>query len=884
MARLSLNLSSKLTDIAAKNSQTRTALATVVSTPDAAGLCIIRISGGRTQTAKAKPGTAAYGDLVPVTFFPGSPLPVVSSSITATLVASESGALPVSIMHDIVPHDIAGEFHTGTIRNDQAPQFSLLDGSRPFTGPLQLAMGAQGTLVTGLNADLLDGMHASSFAVVEHNHTHAALLDLGADDHPHYLNVARHDIIDRHTLGTVVPHDSLVNLIEREHHNLTGLLNDDHPQYGAIAQTETITGTWTFQATMTARSILPELSDTYDLGSSTKLWRKGWLSELDAVLFSQNTQTLTAGWFSVVTDEGVLPGDVAAAATTVDFGKAMTVGDFVVLRAAGAVEYMLIGTLVSGTTYSVTRNLDGTGANDWPGGSVFAVRHDGSGWIELNAYDTPRLSLIRQGATYNAQSELVRIGDLNGMPGVAGSPWGIFVGDASQYLKYHDGTLTIAGNGAGLTSINGGNVTTSTITGDKINLSSYLSINSNTFGADGIQLQYNGGNPRAYIGDGANRFFKFDGTTIAWKAANTELDASGNLIASNATISGAITATSGSLGSLSVTGPLNVSSGAIYAGGSILTSNGINIYTNSSEAGGLKWGDSGIGTQAQIFTSYTSNVPTMNVICRPQFGTGYGIIDVRADGVTNGAPLPKARMVFDANAQTITVTNGTLVAPYFNADTVDGYHASQSVVANGIVTRDANGYIYTNYFNMSADLNTSTAQRIAIDAYNDGFLRWQTPTQFIANHGIRTRSSDALGCRAYSSTTQTLNNATITALSFNTQVNDTDNGFTPTTTRLYAQTAGYYIGGGSFSHNTGGNWYETYVYVRKNGAAYISCSSSAHNWNGTSVAETCTGMFYMAAGDYIEIMAYQNSGGAKTVNAADGSNQFHCLGWLMRVA
>ena len=56
-----------------------------------------------------------------------------------------------------------------------------------------------------------------------HNHTHANLSGLDADDHTQYLNTTRHDVTDRHTLGTVVPHD--------DHGQLTGLFDDDHPQY-----------------------------------------------------------------------------------------------------------------------------------------------------------------------------------------------------------------------------------------------------------------------------------------------------------------------------------------------------------------------------------------------------------------------------------------------------------------------------------------------------------------------------------------------------------------------------------------------------------------------------------------------------------------------------
>lgn len=41
-----------------------------------------------------------------------------------------------------------------------------------------------------------------------------------------------------------------------------------------------------------------------------------------------------------------------------------------------------------------------------------------------------------------------------------------------------------------------------------------ISINDATFGNAGIQLQYNAGTPRAYIGDGSNNFVQFDGTDL----------------------------------------------------------------------------------------------------------------------------------------------------------------------------------------------------------------------------------------------------------------------------------------------------------------------------------------------------------------------------------
>ena len=82
-------------------------------------------------------------------------------------------------------------------------------------------------------------------------------------------------------------------------------------------------------------------------------------------------------------------------------------------------------------------------------------------------------------------------------------------------------------------------IATTDITAGHITLvssSASININDTTFGNQGIQLQYNAGTPRGYIGDGSNAFFNFDGTKLTWKAANTELDGDGKLTLAGATI------------------------------------------------------------------------------------------------------------------------------------------------------------------------------------------------------------------------------------------------------------------------------------------------------------------------------------------------------------
>jgi len=74
-------------------------------------------------------------------------------------------------------------------------------------------------------------------------------------------------------------------------------------------------------------------------------------------------------------------------------------------------------------------------------------------------------------------------------------------------------------------------------------------VNDGTFGNEGIQLDFNAGVPRFYVGSGgAGEGFTYDGTNVSWIGNNTSLTAAGTFTASDAVITGAITATSGTIG------------------------------------------------------------------------------------------------------------------------------------------------------------------------------------------------------------------------------------------------------------------------------------------------------------------------------------------------
>ena len=614
--------------------------------------------------------------------------------------------------------------------------------------------------------------------------------------------------------------------------------------------------------------LIPTLTDTYDLGSSSKLWRKGWLSELDTIVFAQNTMTLQGGMWLICKDSGVLPADSGNGAT-IDFGKAMTQDDFVLFRSSLAVEYVQVGTLVSGTTYNVTRNLDGSGANNWPAGSPFAVLGGANEWrIEAVAGASPRLSLIEQRQDYNSVNEAFRIGDLSGLPGVTSGSFGIFIGSEAQHLKYTGGVLEIAGDGSGLTRIDGGNIQAGTITssriaagtiaGDRLSLTSFLAINSTTFGTDGVQLQYNSGDPRAYIGNGSDRFFKFDGVDVSWQGANTSLTAAGLFTASNANITGAITATSGDLGALSVSGKLTMGG----AGSAIAI--GTTPPTSSTSGTGL-WIDR---TGYYGLSSGVYQVKIDATDGKLYAGGGHIILDSAGISVNSAASF-KFKYLGSTVGQIVMKGPGDYTASYTLQ--IEGYRTAVNRSAVSLVARTSAG-------GNQASINVEQVSGVgSITAVVDdtGIVSIATGGVIVngglnvgADHGApdgdlrlsgSISKSTAIAARVYNSSGQTIGNASWTALTFNSERFDNAglHSTSSNTSRLVAPVAGDYVITGVVRWNNNDTGLRG-IAVRLNGTTFISESlvytSSVHTSN-------TAGIYHLAENDYVELMVYQSSGG-----------------------
>lgn len=116
---------------------------------------------------------------------------------------------------------------------------------------------------------------------------------------------------------------------------------------------------------------------------------------------------------------------------------------------------------------------------------------------------------------------------------------------------------------------------------------------------------------------------------------------------------------------------------------------------------------------------------------------------------------------------------------------------------------------------------------------------------------------------------QSVNNASDTLISFDTEDSDTDNYWAiGVPTKIYAPEDGWYV---VYSHI---NWQNNvlgtrYIAIKKNGAWYIFQSMDATPRAGYVVNNICA-VIYLLSGDYVEINVWQNSIGSLNVTARLG--------------
>lgn len=129
---------------------------------------------------------------------------------------------------------------------------------------------------------------------------------------------------------------------------------------------------------------------------------------------------------------------------------------------------------------------------------------------------------------------------------------------------------------------------------------------------------------------------------------------------------------------------------------------------------------------------------------------------------------------------------------------------------------------------------------------------------------------DAPWCRAYSTVALSVPNITVTALALNSerQDNGSHHSTSSNTSRVAPIVAkGYVISGTlSFAASAGGD--QRTALLRVNGVTVIAQHDERRNSAGGATALTVTTLYRLGVGDYVELCAYQDSGGALNVNAS----------------
>lgn len=119
------------------------------------------------------------------------------------------------------------------------------------------------------------------------------------------------------------------------------------------------------------------------------------------------------------------------------------------------------------------------------------------------------------------------------------------------------------------------------------------------------------------------------------------------------------------------------------------------------------------------------------------------------------------------------------------------------------------------------------------------------------------------GCDIYNSSAQTINNNTTTALNFDTETQDTD-GYHSTSTNTSRITIPTGLGGiyaivaqVDWANNSSG---KRVLDVRVNGSTFINSESRPPSTSDPTPNHEITSILPLAAADYVEITAFQNSG------------------------
>ena len=297
----------------------------------------------------------------------------------------------------------------------------------------------------------------------------------------------------------------------------------------------------------TGNDLLPTTGYDLNIGALTNKFLTLHAAELWVeTLVAQNTMA-TIGGRILVGPTTTLTSDLSSGATSMSVKhNEIASGDRVVLQANGQVEWIAVTSGPSGSgpyTYSIARNQDGSGANDWTAGdAVFNTGTTGDGFIDLYSVagvipgSTAGPTIVgheRLSQTYSDIEARWAIGNLNGLYGYSGTTYGSAFGDPSATnvtLDATNGFRIRNGTTNKLTADTSGNLA---ITGDlSVGTAGVIRSGATAYGTGtGYWFDYNGGTPRFRVGTPSGNRLAWDGTDLTLQSANLTVAASGVQIA-----------------------------------------------------------------------------------------------------------------------------------------------------------------------------------------------------------------------------------------------------------------------------------------------------------------------------------------------------------------
>lgn len=307
----------------------------------------------------------------------------------------------------------------------------------------------------------------------------------------------------------------------------------------------------------------PATQTTYDLGTDALRWRTLYLSELRVETLVAQKTIATIGGRILVGPTCKLAVDLLAAGTTMTVdNNQMVSGDRVYMESApgGAqqIEYFAVtsGAVANGANwdYTVTRNLDATGANDWKAGdAVFNTGQAGNGFIDLYSVRGTKSSSeigptivgnIRNSSTFNDWTPRWAIGNLNGLYGYVATTYGCAFGvptgawvkiDPTNGVRLGFNTTTnVQIDSSGNASFSGAITASSgTIGGWTIGASDLVGSGSVAIrvgqsgynSGTGFFLGVVGGGSRFSLGNSGSNFITWDGSDIVVQSSTVRMNA-----------------------------------------------------------------------------------------------------------------------------------------------------------------------------------------------------------------------------------------------------------------------------------------------------------------------------------------------------------------------